>query len=151
MKVLIPEDLFETNLKEAKRIKSEIDQEFEDIDSGKSKKDFELVYEEANEKRDNFLEKSISMYSLVPELDKVTKRKDDEQYDVSKIVISTEDNSKFMDYDRELLEIFYKDIYSEKKINSEISMLHLMSGFKVLDTAKQGEIIFEENYIKKFY
>lgn len=73
-----------------------------------------------------------SMYSFVSLIDKLCKRNKDQQIDVTKIFITENTYNKMKDHDRKLLHIIYNNILPNKKIEQELGMIHLFSGFSIV-------------------
>ena len=91
---------------------------------------------------------NLSMYMISRELDKKVQRKEDEQYDVTKIRISEDDEKRYRDYDKKVLKIMNPE-WKDEKISKELSMLYLFSGFAIGKDLKKDEYVLEEGFIRK--
>ena len=146
IRIQIPEDYFSKKLESAKKLKNWIDKQWNLCEQGE--KDCDEVDFITRKQVDNFLAKNLSFNSFVRIFDKKIDRKDNQEYDVTKIIMSKEDQDKFFDYDLTLLKIFKGDFYKENKLKSDISMYHLMSGFKIKDIPS-GFVFLEDNVLKE--
>lgn len=91
---------------------------------------------------------ALSMYLMVIELDKIHKRTENQMYDVTKIRISKEAEDEYKEYDKKLLSIMNPD-WTELKIDKEIGMLYLFSGFVVDDNLEKYQLKVSDGFIKE--
>ena len=130
-------------LKEVEKSRIEIDSLWEKCDNEEI--DCDEVAELTSELEDKAFN-NLSMYLIVKELDKEHKRNSNQQYDVTKIKISKDDDERYRKNDLELIRILKPD-WTESKISKEIGMLYLFSGFAVDESLAIGEFKLEENFI----
>ena len=145
IRIKIPENFFEKKLEKAKKIKVWIDKQWELCEKGE--KDCDTVNYITSVAENAFLEHNLSVFSFIKIFDRETKRAKNQKYNVSKIVISKEDENKFQEYDRKLYSIFKGDFYTEEKIRKDISMFHLMNGFRRKDI-DSGFIFLEDDCLQ---
>jgi len=146
MKELISTKQLEEAQEKAKLMKEEIDSLWRDCDNNIL--DCDEASDMVDVLRDGSI-KNLSMYLAVKNLDEEYNRKNEsEQYDVTKIKISEEDEDKYKEYDKKLLSILNPE-WTEEHISKEIGMLYLMSGFAVDKNLKAGEFRLEEGFIRK--
>ena len=91
---------------------------------------------------------NLSMYIMSKRIDKLIDRKENEQFDVTKIKISEELDIKMRKFDTDLMTLIYGDTYTESKIEKDVSMLHFMSGFSIDKDIKDNNIYILENVVR---
>ncbi len=106
-------------------------------------KQYQLI-EKFDKKKNNY----FSMYLIVPWLDKKIKRKKEQQYDVTKIYISTNLEQTMKEYDRKIMNLFFPYMSKEKQ-KKEIAWLHFGFGFAIDDTLYSNLICLKDHYFKK--
>ena len=89
----------------------------------------------------------LSSSFMARKLDTQHSRKDNEQFDVTKIKISSEDGKSFQEYDREILSILFPE-WTDVKLNKEVGLLNLFYGFVVDNSLTKGNFIIADNFIK---
>lgn len=139
------DSFFENNLKNVKSLKRWINKQWKLCDEGKL--EFEDVSYETEEKSKE-LGDYFSIYSLVSLLDKNIARTESQQFDVTKIYISENSYNKMKEHDLKIMKIMYKDVYTDKRINSQVGMLHFASGFSVKEGLDDDKIYILNDVLK---
>lgn len=138
-------ELLNKNIEEVKEFKNKIDLLWKQCEEKKMDCD-EASYQVEEIEKNSI--NHLSMYLIVKILDKTHNRKEDEQYDVTKIKISKEAEEEYRKHDKEVLSIINSD-WTEEKINKEISWIYLMSGFVVDKDLTNFEIKVEDGFKRK--
>lgn len=136
---------FENNLKKVKDLKRWIDKQWKLCDEGKLDCD-EVSYE--TEQKAKELGDYFSIYSLVSLLDENIERTSAQQFDVTKIYVSENSYNKMKEHDLKIMKIMYKDVYTDKRINSQVGMLHFSSGFAVKEGLDDDKIYILNDVLK---
>lgn len=140
---------FEQKLLEAKLIINESNELWSAQSKAYDDKDFDLSDEllfQAEEKF-NLLDNMMSVYLVIPFIDAVVDKSVTQQYDVSKISISSNTQKMFTDYDHKLVTLRYGDILSKNDIQSKVSMFHFMVGFSVSKFLQDDVILITPNVL----
>ena len=110
--------------------------------------DCEEVYHNIKEKENKMID-CLSIYIISQRIDKLIDRKENEQFDVTKIKISEDLDNKMRVFDKKLMNIIYGDTYTDSKIEKDISMIHFMSGFSVDKNIKDNKIYILKDVIRR--
>jgi hypothetical protein len=140
---------FEQKLLEAKLIINESNELWSAQSKAYDDKDFDLSDEllfQAEEKF-NLLDNMMSVYLVIPFIDAVVDKSVTQQYDVSKISISSNTQKMFTDYDHKLVTLRDDDILSKNDIQSKVSMFHFMVGFSVSEFLEDDVILIAHNVL----
>lgn len=140
---------FEQKLLEAKLIINESNELWSAQLKAYADKNFDLSDElsfQAEEKL-NLLDDMMSVYLVIPFIDAVVDKSVTQQYDVSKISISSNTQKMFTDYDHKLVTLRDDDILSKNDIQSKVSMFHFMVGFSVSEFLEDDVILIAHNVL----
>lgn len=128
-KIKLPnKDFFENKLKEVKKIKDDLDKEWERADSE------EICFEEiafmAQEKESIIINNYLSSGLLIPFIGEVEPLPEGMLYDVRKIAISEGTDSFLQDYNVKVLSIFFSETKSDLRIRKDLAWYNLSIGFR---------------------
>lgn len=142
-----PDDsFFEDNLNKAKELKKWIKKQWKLCDKKEIDcEDIIDIIEEREKEYSNY----ISIYSLISLLDSKIERTENQQFDVTKIYVSENTYNKMKEHDLKLLLLKYKDIYKKSKIESQLGMLHLFSGFSVKEGLEDDRIYILQDVLRE--
>lgn len=157
--ITIPKSHFEKVLTKAEKLNTEINIQEEYLWNNEDNEEISnKAWDKLHTKVEKLKEKrnyTYSMYSLVVLIDKAIPNRrsaklggKDQQIDVTKIFISENTYDLMKEHDRKLLHIIYKDLYSDQKIEKELSMLHLFSGFSISEDAEDNKIYINEGHLR---
>lgn len=135
------------NLEKAKSLKKEVDEKWNLVDTLDENESFDLVYE--LEEKEKTFSSYLSIYSLSSVFDKHIGRSDKMAYDVTKIWISEKTYDELKSLDKEILDIFYKERYSEQYLAKQLSMLYLFSGFSIKAGLDDNIIYIQKDVLKE--
>jgi uncharacterized protein YdcH (DUF465 family) len=150
MTIIIPKDHFVKVLEHFKILLNEASELEEWVYSNEENEDipneeWESNYQELKTLKSK-MDNCYSMFSCVDLLDNKVQRKENEQYDVTKICVNETTYEEMKEHDRNILGL--KSIYSEQRNEKEVSMLHFMSGFCVDNSVGDFEILLKEGYLR---
>lgn len=147
MIIEFPNELFfENNLKQVKKLKAWIKKQWKLCDQGKI--DCEDVVDIIESKEKQYSD-FFSIYSLVSLLEENIKRNENQQFDVTKIYVSENTYNKMKDFDLKIMNIIYNGVYKPHKIQSQVSMLHFVSGFAVKEGLEDNKIYILNDVLKE--
>lgn len=135
------------NIEKSKLLKEEIDQKWNIVDTLDEDESFNLIYE--LEEKEKTFSSYLSIYSLSSLFDEHIHREEGISYDVTKIFISEKTYDEFRSIDKKVLDIFYKDRYSEQYLLKQLSMLYLFSGFSVKSGLDNNLIYIQKDVLKE--
>jgi phosphoketolase len=146
-KIEIPgKDFFDNNFNNVKLLKDDIDKKWILVE--KEELDFDEVSYLEDQLKEEYLN-NLSVYSLVSILDSHIPRKENQQFDVSKIYVSMKTYEIMKESDKKILSYIWSELYTPKKIDKEVGMLHLFSGFAVKDGLEDNVLYILNDVLKE--
>jgi len=144
--IKIDKSIFESLKKESIKLKKDIDELW--IKCENKELDCDDVAYLVKQKEISIFNKLI-LFNIANIFDKEIERKENEIYDVSKIIISKNFDRIMREFDKQIITLFKGDFYKEKYIDKEINMIYLMQGFRVSEDNEQLED-YEFYFMKDF-
>jgi len=146
MTIPFPDNSFFDNLKtEALNLKEKSKELFNTAEKANDDPELkELLYEKSYITEQEIANK-ISLFAMSNLFDSYIDRKENQQYDVTKISISESNYNKMKSFDIEIINLL--EFYSIEGVKREIDMLYFISGFKIDKNLNDTEFRLEDHYL----